>query len=76
MLFLCDDSIVLPLMLIFNNILTTGVYPEMWRLGNVTPIHKKVSKQLPILKICMALFFRNEIYMPRNFFIVLIFAPN
>ena len=30
MLLLRDDSIVLPLMLIFNNILTTGVYPEMW----------------------------------------------
>ena len=46
-----DDSIVLLLMLIFNNILTTGVYPEMWRLGNVNLIHKNVSKQLPILKI-------------------------
>ena len=43
MLILADDSIVLPLMLIFTNILTTGIYPEF---SNVTPIHKKGSKQL------------------------------
>ena len=33
-------------MLIFNNILTTGVYPEMWKHANATVIHKKGSKQL------------------------------
>ena len=46
MLILADDSIVLPLMLIFTNILTTGIYPELWKLANVTPIHKKGYKHL------------------------------
>ena len=63
MLLLCDDSMVSPLMLIFNNILTTGVYPDMWKLANVTPIHKKASKQLTktyrtisLLSICGKVF--------------------
>ena len=46
LLLLADDSIVSPLMLIFTNILTTGIYPELWKLANITPIHKKGSKQL------------------------------
>ena len=33
-------------MLIFTNILTTGIYPELWKLAKVTYIHKKGSKQL------------------------------
>ena len=43
---LCDDTIVVPLKLIFNNILSTGVFPKLWKLANVIPIHKKGSKQL------------------------------
>ena len=65
MLSLCDDSIILPLNLIFQNILETGVYPEKWKLANVTPIHKKGSKQLvsnyrpiSLLPICGKLFER------------------
>ena len=65
MLSLCDDSIILPLKLIFQNILETGVYPEKWKLANVTPIHKKGSKQLvsnyrpiSLLPICGKLFER------------------
>ena len=46
MLLLADESIVLPLMLIFTNILTTGIYPELWKLVNIIPIQKKGSKQL------------------------------
>ena len=65
MLSLCDDSIILPLKLIFLNILETGVYPDKWNLANVTPIHKKGSKQLAsnykpisLLPICGKLFER------------------
>ena len=65
MLSLCDDSIILPLKLIFENILATGVYPEKWKLADVTPIHKKGSKQLAsnyrpisLLPICGKLFER------------------
>ena len=46
MLLLCDDSVVLPLKLIFQNILDKSIYPDLWKLANVTPIHKKEDKQL------------------------------
>ena len=46
MLLLCDDSAVLPLKIIFQNILDTSTYPAIWKLANVTPIHKKENKQL------------------------------
>ena len=44
--FLCDDSVILPLQIIFTNILSTSIYPDMWKLANVTPIFKKGDKQL------------------------------
>ena len=40
MLLLGDDSVV------FGNILSTGTYPDIWKLANVTPIFKKGDKQL------------------------------
>ena len=46
MLILCDNSVVLPLKIIFQNILKTSVYPDMWKCANVTPVHKKGNKQL------------------------------
>ena len=63
MLSLCDESIILPLNLIFTNILCNGVYPDIWKQANVTPIHKKASKQLvsnyrpiSLLPICGKIF--------------------
>ena len=41
---LCD--VVLPLRIIFRNILSTDTYPDIWKLANVTPIFKKGAKQL------------------------------
>ena len=65
MLSICDASLLLPLKLIFKNILTTGIYPDLWKQANVTPIHKKDSKQLvknyrpiSLLPICGKLFER------------------
>ena len=46
MLLLCDDSVILPLQIIFSNILSTSIYPDEWKLANVTPIFKKGDKQL------------------------------
>ena len=46
MLLLCGDSVALPLKIIFSNILTTGIYPDSWKLANITPIYKKADKQL------------------------------
>ena len=63
MLRLCDDSVVLPLKIIFENILKSSIYPDTWKLANVTPIHKKNDKQLiknyrpiSLLPICGKLF--------------------
>ena len=46
MIQLCGDSIVLPLKLIFRSALNSGVFPSNWKKGNVTPVHKKGSKQI------------------------------
>ena len=46
MLILCDDSVILPLKIIFKNILLTSIYPGILKSANVTPIFKKGDKQL------------------------------
>ena len=46
MLILCDETVTLPLKIIFRNILSTGVCPDVWKVANVTPIFKKGDKQL------------------------------
>ena len=63
MLLLCDHSVVLPLKIIFRSIIETSVYPDMWKLANVTPIYKKENKQLvknyrpiSLLPICGKMF--------------------
>ena len=63
MLRICDESVVMPLMIIFNNILECSVYPDQWKLANVVPIHKKEDKQLvknyrpiSLLPICGKIF--------------------
>ena len=63
MLLLCDDSVILPLNIIFSNILLTSTYPDQWKLANVTPIFKKGDKQLiknyrpiSLLPICSKIF--------------------
>ena len=63
MLHICDESIVVPLKIIFENILSTGIYPELWKSANISPIHKKSDKQLinnyrpiSLLPICSKLF--------------------
>ena len=48
MLLLCEESVGLPLKIIFDNILLTGTFPDAWKLANVTPVFKKGDKQSPI----------------------------
>ena len=38
--------VILPLKIIFHNILETSVYPDMWKVANVTPIYKRENKML------------------------------
>ena len=45
MLILCDDSVGMPLKMIFEIILVTFLYPDSWKLANVTPISNKGDKQ-------------------------------
>ena len=63
MLLLCDDSIGMPQKIIFENILSTSLYPDMWKLANVSPILKKGDKQfiknyrpISFLPICGKMF--------------------
>jgi len=45
MIELCGDDLTLPLCIIYNNILKTGIFPNIWKSANVTPTHKKDNKQ-------------------------------
>ena len=76
MLLLCDDSVILPLKIIFRNIQSTSIYPDIWKLANVTPIFKKGDKQLiknyrpiSLLPICGKMFEKiifNNLYSYLN----------
>ena len=76
MLLLCDNSVVLPLKIIFENILATSSYPDIWKLAHVTPIFKKGDKQLiknyrpiSLLPICGKIFEKiifNNLYKYLN----------
>ena len=73
---LCDDSVILPLKIIFRNILLTSIYPDISKLANVTPIFKKGDKQLiknnrpiSLLPICGKIFEKiivNNLYSYLN----------
>ena len=41
---LCDDALLLPPRLIFENCLNQGILPDMWKSANVVPIHKQNHK--------------------------------
>ena len=63
MLSLCDNSVVLPLKIISQNILVASTYPDTWKLANVIPIFKKGDKQsinnyrpIYLLPICGKIF--------------------
>ena len=45
MIKICDYLLVEPMCLIFEKCLVTGKYPSVWKKANVTPIHKKESRQ-------------------------------
>ena len=42
----CEESITIPLKIIFNESLKCGVFPEIWKKTNVLPVHKKEDKTL------------------------------
>ena len=76
MLILFDDSVGMPLKMIFENILVTSLYPDSWKLANVTPIFKKGDKKstnnyrpISLLPICGKMFEKiifNNLYSYLN----------
>ena len=69
---LIDDSLCRPLELIFNDCLVNGIFPSVWKKGNIVPVHKKSDKQrlnnyrpISLLPICSTIFERlifNEMF--------------
>ena len=41
---ICDQSIVKPLSIIYQNCLNTGTFPDIWKKSNIVPAHKKGDK--------------------------------
>ena len=46
MIKVCGQHLCVPLKIIFDKILLTGIFPDQWKEANVTPVHKKNDKQL------------------------------
>ena len=46
MIKICDQSIVKPLSIIYQNCLNTGTFPDIWEKSNIVPVHKKGDKQI------------------------------
>ena len=44
MIRLSDTALICPLKLIFTNCIRTGVFPDIWKLANIVPIHKRDQK--------------------------------
>ena len=40
MIKLCNDSVTIPLKIIFEESLKKGIFPDMWKKGNIIPAHK------------------------------------
>ena len=63
MLKICDKSICKPRELTFQSCIKHGKFPNVWKMANVVPVHKKSDKQilknyLPVslLPICGKIF--------------------
>ena len=74
MIKICDAEVVKPLCMIFNQCLETGVFPEMWKWGNVLP---KNYIPISLLPICGKIFEKiifDSIY--KHFTDNKLFTPN
>ena len=46
MIQICGESIAFPLKLLFETALKEKKFPDIWKLANVVPVHKKEEKKL------------------------------
>ena len=46
MIQMCDESITIPLELVFESAIRSGHFPDTWKKGIIIPVHKKESKNL------------------------------
>ena len=46
MIKICDKSLLKPLIILFGNSTKSSCYPDVWKLSNIIPGHKKNDKQL------------------------------
>ena len=46
MIQLRGDSVLPPLKIIFESAINAGQFPDLWKKGNIIPVHKKESKNL------------------------------
>ena len=69
---ICRNSLCRPLELIYNDCLVNGIFPSVWKKGNIVPVHKKNHKQrlnnyrpISLLPTCSKIFERlifNEMF--------------
>ena len=43
---ICDQSIIKPLSIIYQNCLNTDTFPDIWKKSNIVPVHKKGDTQV------------------------------
>ena len=46
MLKLCASEVAIPLQIIFQDCINSGMFPDCWKYANVQPIHKKSNRQI------------------------------
>ena len=46
MIKICDKSLTKPLIILFKNSTKSSYYPDIWKISNIVPVHKKNDKQL------------------------------
>ena len=63
MIKMCEQTITIPLFIIFKKAILTGIFPDNWKKGNIVPVHKKENKSLvknyrpiSLLPICSKIF--------------------
>ena len=60
---ICGESIALPLKLLFETGLKEEKFPDIWKLTNIVPFHKKVEKNLLKAILLSACFLSSAKYL-------------